>query len=46
MWFPLGIEYPAPDPFSIRNHRDLNVSFGDQSFEKLSAASLFTRRLT
>ena len=31
---PLGIEYPASDPFSIRNQRDLNVSSGDQALRE------------
>src|SRR5580700_12298692 len=31
---PLGIEYPTSDPFSIRNHRDLNVSSGDQKLRE------------
>src|SRR6478736_6783167 len=31
---PLGIEYPTSDAFSIRNHRDLNVSSGDQKLRE------------
>src|ERR1700722_8819079 len=31
---PLGIEYPTSDPFGIRNHRDLNVSSGDQKLRE------------
>jgi hypothetical protein len=31
---PLGVEYPTSDPFSIRNHRDLNVSSGDQKLRE------------
>ena len=43
---PLGIEYPKSGPFSIRNHRDLMYRPAIKGFEKLSAASLFTLRLT